>query len=166
MPINPSNMRVVDVARLLNSTSFGFVLAQARLYREFNRVGFRIGSSENPRNINLLKYIAWMFDRKHTPEEPSGARSYEDRRNAERDRQAEAVAAQVGEVHAGHAQRDEDRPELCRRDAHTVVADGDVGVVALLREREAHESEEAARIDRIKRYLAVSARYGVNGVCE
>ena len=86
--INPSNMRVVDVARLLNSTSFGFVLPQARLYREFNRVGFRIGSSENPRNINLLKYIAWMFDRKHTPEETSGARSYEDRRNAERDRQA------------------------------------------------------------------------------
>ena len=31
MPINPSNMRVVDVARLLNSTSQGFVLAQARL---------------------------------------------------------------------------------------------------------------------------------------
>ena len=93
MPINPSNMRVVDVARLLNSTSFGFVLAQARLYREFNRVGFRIGSSENPRNINLLKYIAWMFDRKHTLEETSGARSYEDRRNAERDRQAEQSLA-------------------------------------------------------------------------
>lgn len=91
--INPSNMRVVDVARLLNSTSFGFVLAQARLYREFNRVGFRIGSSENPRNINLLKYIAWMFDRKHSPEETSGARSYEDRRNAERDRQAEQSLA-------------------------------------------------------------------------
>ena len=91
--INPSNMRVVDVARLLNSTSFGFVLAQARLYREFNRVGFRIGSSENPRNINLLKYIAWMFDRKHTPEETAGARSYEDRRNAERDRQAEQSLA-------------------------------------------------------------------------
>ena len=91
--INPSNMRVVDVARLLNSTSFGFVLAQARLYREFNRVGFRIGSSENPRNINLLKYIAWMFDRKHTPEETSGARSYEERRNAERDRQAEQSLA-------------------------------------------------------------------------
>ena len=93
MVLNPSNMRVVDVARLLNSTSFGFVLPQARLYREFNRVGFRIGSSENPRNINLLKYIAWMFDRKHTPEETSGARSYEDRRNAERDRQAEQSLA-------------------------------------------------------------------------
>ena len=86
-------MRVVDVARLLNSTSFGFVLAQARLYREFTRVGFRIGSSDNPRNVNLLKYIAWMFDRKHPPEETSGARSYEDRRNAERDRQAEQSLA-------------------------------------------------------------------------
>ena len=93
MPINPSNIRVVDVARLLNSTSFGFVLPQARLYREFNRIGFRIGSPENSRNINLLKYIAWMFDRKHTPEETSGARSYEDRRNAERDRQAEQSLA-------------------------------------------------------------------------
>lgn len=36
MPISPNNMRVVDVARLLNSTSQGFVLAQARLYRDFN----------------------------------------------------------------------------------------------------------------------------------
>ena len=58
-------------------------------------------------------------------------------RNAERDRQAKVVAAQVGKVHAGHAQRDEDRPELCRRDAHTVIADGDVGVVAILRDRKA-----------------------------
>ena len=34
MPLTPTNMRVVDVARLLNSTSQGFVLAQARLYRQ------------------------------------------------------------------------------------------------------------------------------------
>ncbi len=93
MALNPSNMRVVDVARLLNSTPQGFVLAQARLYREFNRVGFRIASAENSRNINLLKYIAWMFDRKHTQEEVSAPRSYEDRRNAERNRQAEQSLA-------------------------------------------------------------------------
>ncbi len=93
MALNPSNMRVVDVARLLNSTTQGFVLAQARLYREFNRVGFRIASAENSRNINLLKYIAWIFDRKHTPEETTAPRSYEDRRNAERERQAEQSLA-------------------------------------------------------------------------
>ena len=61
MPINPSNMRVVDVARLLNSTSQGFVLAQARLYRDFNRVGFRIAAAENTRNIHLIKYIGELL---------------------------------------------------------------------------------------------------------
>ena len=93
MPINPSNMRVVDVARLLNSTAQGFVLAQARLYRDFNRVGFRIAAADNPRNINLLKYIAWTFDRKYSPPTESGPRSYDDRRNAERTRQAEQSLA-------------------------------------------------------------------------
>ena len=90
MPLTPTNMRVVDVARLLNSTEQGFVLPQARLYRQFNRVGFRISAAENPRNINLLKYIAWMFDQKHSPqEEPrSTARTYEERKEAERQRNA------------------------------------------------------------------------------
>lgn len=66
MPLNPNNMRVVDVARLLNSTAQGFAGFSKCLYREFNRVGFRIAASENTRNINLLKYIAWMCDR-NTP---------------------------------------------------------------------------------------------------
>lgn len=92
MPINPSNMRVVDVARLLNSTSQGFVLAQARLYRDFNRVGFRIAAAENTRNINLIKYIAWAYDQKHTAHD-DGARSYDERRDAERARQAELSLA-------------------------------------------------------------------------
>ncbi len=86
-------MRVVDVARLLNSTAQGFVLAQARLYRDFNRVGFRIAATDNTRNINLLKYIAWMCDQKHTPEEPSAVRTYDERRDAERNRQAEQSLA-------------------------------------------------------------------------
>ena len=93
MPINPSNMRVVDVARLLNSTNLGFVLPQARLYRDFNRVGFRIAAAENPRNINLLKYIAWAYDERHTVHEESGPRSYDERRDAERARQAELSLA-------------------------------------------------------------------------
>ena len=95
MPLTPTNMRVIDVARLLNSTAQGFVLAQARLYRQFNRVGFRIAATENTRNINLIKYIAWLFDEKHTvPEEfVSTARSYEERKEAERQRNAAISAA-------------------------------------------------------------------------
>ena len=81
MALTPTNMRIIDVTRLLNSTELGFVLPQARIYREFNRVGFRISSAENNRNINLLKYIAWLFDKKHTPaEEAPTARSYEERK--------------------------------------------------------------------------------------
>jgi len=86
--INPSSMRPVEVARLINSTELGFVLPQARIYRDFNRVGFRIASSGTPRNINLLKYIAWMFDQEHTQHDETSARSYEERRDAERQRQA------------------------------------------------------------------------------
>lgn len=93
MPLTPTNMRVVDVARLLNSTAQGFVLAQARLYRQFNRVGFRIAAAENTRNINLIKYIAWLFDEKHSVAEESAPRSYDERRDAERTRQAEQSAA-------------------------------------------------------------------------
>ena len=81
-------MRVVDIGRLLNSTALGFVLPQARLYREFNRVGFRIAANDNSRNINLMKYIAWMYDEKHTTRETAALRSYVVRRVAERTRQA------------------------------------------------------------------------------
>ena len=93
MPLNPSNMRVVDVARLLNSTEQGFVVPQARIYRDFNRVGFRIASPDNSRNINLLKYIAWLCDEKHMERENSAPRTYDERRDAERNRQAEQSLA-------------------------------------------------------------------------
>jgi len=93
MAINPNSMRPVEVARLINSTPLGFTLAQARIYRDFNRVGFRIAATDNSRNINLLKYIAWMCDEKHTVREPAGPRSYDERRDAERTRQAEQSQA-------------------------------------------------------------------------
>lgn len=100
MPINPNSMRPVEVARLLNSTPAGFVLAQARIYREFNRVGFRIAAGNNPRNVNLLKYIAYLVDRQHTPRPEEAPRSYDDRRDAERARQAEQSVAgrDIGEL--------------------------------------------------------------------
>lgn len=100
MALNPNSMRVVDVARLFNSTGQGFVLAQAKIYRDFNRVGFRIASSENSRNINLLKYIAWICDEKHSGRDNNGPRSYDDRRDAERTRQAEQSLAgrDIGEL--------------------------------------------------------------------
>jgi hypothetical protein len=91
--INPTSIRPVEAARLLNSTELGFVLPQARIYRDFNRVGFRIAAADNSRNINLVKYIAWLFDRKHAEPTESSSRSYDERRDAERQRQAEQSLA-------------------------------------------------------------------------
>ena len=91
MALSLTNMRIVDAARLINSTPMGFVLSQTKLYQDFNRVGFRIVATENARNINFLKYVAYIFDNKLTP--PPAARSYEERKNAERQRQAEQSAS-------------------------------------------------------------------------
>jgi len=102
MPINPSSMRPVEIGRLINATAQGFALSQARVYRDFNRIGFRIAAADNSRNINLPKYIAWLFDEKHSePEErTSQARSYDERRDAERARNAaQSVAGRdIGEL--------------------------------------------------------------------
>lgn len=89
MAINPTAMRPVEVARLLNSTEQGFVLPQARIYREFNRVGFRIGSNTDSKSINLIKYIAWLVDEHNAPPPENGARTYDDIREAARNRSAE-----------------------------------------------------------------------------
>ncbi len=99
--LNPNSMRPAEAARLINSTPLGFVLAQARIYRDFNRVGFRIAANGNPRNVNLLKYIAWLCDEKHAARGPA-ARTYDERRDAERNRQAEQSLAgrDIGELPA------------------------------------------------------------------
>ncbi len=115
--INPSSMKPVDVGRLLNSTPLGSVLAQARIYRDFNQVGFRIAASDNSRNMNLLKYIAWVYDELHAEpaERPSSARTYEERKEAERARNAAQSMAgrDIGEL---PAVKNPEQKERCKGD--------------------------------------------------
>ena len=47
MPINPARMSSPEVARVLNSTRFGTVISQNRVYRDFNRVGYRIAAADD-----------------------------------------------------------------------------------------------------------------------
>ena len=113
--LNPARMSAPEVARLLNSTRFGFVLPQNRVYRDFSRAGFRIAAADDPRSIHLVRYIAYLVDRHNAPDPESGARSYEERREAERQRQAEQSAAgrDIGEL---PEVEDPDRKEKCRTD--------------------------------------------------
>ena len=115
MAINPTSMRPVEVARLLNSTEQGFVLPQARIYREFNRVGFRIGSNTDSRSINLVKYIAWLVDEHNAPPAESEVRTYDDIREAARNRSAEQslTGRDIGDL---PEVTDPERKKACERD--------------------------------------------------
>jgi len=58
--VDPRHLRTSELALLLNSTPLGTVVDTARLHRHRTLAGFRIG---NGRRIDLLRYVAWLFDR-------------------------------------------------------------------------------------------------------
>lgn len=87
MAINPTHLRPTDLVRLLNATPLGLVITQAQIYRDFNRVGFRIAARNDPRSINLLRYAAWLVDCRNEPE-VHRSRDYEEKKEAERARNA------------------------------------------------------------------------------
>lgn len=99
MAINPLKMRPTDLVRLVNSTPLGQVIAQAQVYRDFNRVGFRIAAPDNPHCINLLKYASWLMDCRNEPEVFT-PRTYEQKKEAERARNAAKSLAgrDIGEL--------------------------------------------------------------------
>lgn len=86
--INIQKMRPSELARWINSTPLGFVMEQSRIYREFSQLGFRIASADDSHCINLVKYIACLVDIKNEPTETRSGRSYEERKEAERARNA------------------------------------------------------------------------------
>ena len=91
--LNIQKLRPTEIAKLLNSTSQGFVITQNRIYREFARVGFRIAATDDARSINLFKYMAFLADLKNDPPEVQHGRTYEERKEAERARNAAQSAA-------------------------------------------------------------------------
>ena len=40
--LNPLSLRPTETARLINSTRFGFVISQSRVYRDFTAGGFSL----------------------------------------------------------------------------------------------------------------------------
>lgn len=87
--INPLQVKIVDLTRLLNSTELGQVCGKNEIYKAFNKVGFRLASANDPRSINFFKYTGYLFDLKHDPVDHTVApRTYEEKKEAERARNA------------------------------------------------------------------------------
>ncbi len=70
MPADPRKLRPSELCRLLNSTPLGEVINERQLHRHRSRAGMRIGDA---RHVDLLRYVAWLVQVRHTPKpEPDG----------------------------------------------------------------------------------------------
>ena len=111
--ITPSKMKPAEVVKLVNSTDFGTVISPAQVYRHFTEAGYRIASSEDSRQINFYRYVAWLVDRKNTPSEASldyeSVRADAARRSSERSLEGR----DIGELPAVENQ---ERKKSCRND--------------------------------------------------
>lgn len=70
MATDPRKLRPSELCRLLNSTPLGEVINERQLHRHRTRAGMRIGDA---RYVDLLRYVAWLVQVRHTPKsEPDG----------------------------------------------------------------------------------------------
>src|SRR5690606_11207464 len=74
MAADPRKLRPSELCRLLNSTPLGEVLSERQLHRHRTRGGLRIGDA---RHIDLLRYVAWLVELRHTPRPEPDVDPYE-----------------------------------------------------------------------------------------
>jgi len=80
--IDPRQLRPGELCRLLNSTPLGEVISERQLHRHRTRAGFRIVSGDDPKRVDLLRYVAWLTATRHErirqeTERPDGLDGYE-----------------------------------------------------------------------------------------
>ncbi len=66
---DPRKLRPSELCRLLNSTPLGEVISERQLHRHRVRAGLRIGDA---RHVDLLRYVAWLVQIRHTPKPDTG----------------------------------------------------------------------------------------------
>ena len=103
MTIDPRRLRPTQLVQLLNSTPLGEVIGERQLHRHRTRAGLRITSTADPRNIDLLRYVAWLVSERHKPRpEPEGLTGYDAHKERARQRNIELSLSgrDIGEMPA------------------------------------------------------------------
>ncbi len=97
MATDPRRMRPSELCRLLNSTPLGEVINERQLHRHRTRAGLRIGDG---RYVDLLRYVAWLVQTRHTPRPTPDADPYETLKERARARNAAIALAgrDIGEL--------------------------------------------------------------------
>src|ERR1041385_5815728 len=67
MPIDVNSLSPTELVRLLNSTPLGPVVDAAKVHRQMNAAGLRIGDG---RKINLVRYVGWLARERDRPKTP------------------------------------------------------------------------------------------------
>lgn len=80
MSLDVRQLSPTELVRLVNSTPLGAVLSAAKLHRQMDKAGYRIGDG---RTINFIRYAAWLAQEFHKRPAPL---SYEDRKRKEAQR--------------------------------------------------------------------------------
>ena len=97
MATDPRKLRPSELCRLLNSTPLGEVINERQLHRHRTRAGLRIGDG---RHVDLVRYLAWLVEIRHTPKPEVEGDSYEKLKERARARNvALAIAGRdIGEL--------------------------------------------------------------------
>jgi hypothetical protein len=99
MALDVRTLSPTELVRLLNSTPLGTVISAARLHRQQNRAGYRIGDGKS---IHFIRYAAWLAQdfHKRKRERSSPAEAYErhKQRMAERERMKALAGQDIGPV--------------------------------------------------------------------
>jgi hypothetical protein len=84
-----------ELVRLVNSRPLGTVLSAARLHRQMNQAGLRIGDG---RTIHLVRYVAWLALEAERPLPTPMSYEEKRRREAERNRLKALTGQDIGPV--------------------------------------------------------------------
>ena len=93
MALDYKQLSPTQLVRLMNSTPLGTVLSSARLHRQMNQAGMRIGDGKT---IHLIRYVSWLVQQLEAPR--PAPMSYEQRkqREAERNRLKALAGQDIG----------------------------------------------------------------------
>jgi len=99
MAIDPRKLKPSELCRLLNSTPLGEVINDRQLHRHRARAGYRIGDDNR---VDLFRYVAWLVDLRHAPQEEPNADPYATLKERARARNAALSLAgrDIGELPA------------------------------------------------------------------
>ena len=93
MALDYKKLSATQLVRLMNSTPLGTVLSSARLHRQMNQAGLRIGDGKT---IHLIRYVNWLVTELEAPKPAPMSYEQKKQRESERNRLKALAGQDIG----------------------------------------------------------------------